>query len=70
MLLAEKIQKAVVSTLISFATGTLLASALLGLIPEAIESIGGESHIVMPYVLGGILFFFFLEKFIIWRSYW
>lgn len=68
MLLAEKIQKAVVSTLISFATGTLLASALLGLIPEAIESIGGESHIVMPYVLGGILFFFFLEKFIIWRT--
>jgi len=54
--------------LISFATGTLLTTALIGLIPEAIESVGGESHIVMPYVLGGILFFFFLEKFIIWRN--
>ena len=54
--------------LISFATGTLLTTALLGLIPEAIEKVGGEPHIVMPYVLGGILFFFFLEKFIIWRN--
>lgn len=68
VLLAERIQKALVSTLISFATGTLLTTALLGLIPEAIESVGGEPHIIMPYVLGGILFFFFLEKFIIWRN--
>jgi zinc and cadmium transporter len=68
VLLAEKIQKALVSTLISFATGTLLTTALLGLIPEAIESVGGEPHLIMPYVLGGILFFFFLEKFIIWRN--
>ena len=67
-MLAERVQKALVSTLISFATGTLLTTALLGLIPEAIESVGGESHIIMPYVLGGILFFFFLEKFIIWRN--
>ena len=67
-MLAEKIQKALVSTLISFATGTLLTTALLGLIPEAVESVGGEPHTIMPYVLGGILFFFFLEKFIIWRN--
>jgi len=68
VLLAERIQKALISMLISFATGTLLTSALFGLIPEAIESVGGEAHIVMPYVLGAILFFFFLEKFIIWRN--
>ena len=67
-MLAERVQKALVSTLISFATGTLLTTALLGLIPEAIESVGGEPHIIMPYVLGGILFFFFLEKIIIWRN--
>jgi len=54
--------------LISFATGTLLTAALFGLIPEAIESAEGEPHTVMPFVLGGILFFFFLEKIIIWRN--
>ncbi len=54
--------------LISFATGTLLTAALFGLIPEAIESAGGEPHNVMLFVLGGILFFFFLEKIIIWRN--
>lgn len=54
--------------LISFATGILLAAALLGLIPEAIEELGGEAHLIMPYVLGGILFFFFMEKIIIWRN--
>jgi len=68
MLLAEKAQKSLVSMLISFATGTLLTAALFGLIPEAIESAEGEAHNVMPYVLGGILFFFFLEKIIIWRN--
>lgn len=54
--------------LISFATGTLLTAALFGLIPEAIESAGGETHTVMLFVLGGILSFFFLEKLIIWRN--
>ena len=54
--------------LISFATGTLLTAALFGLIPEAIESAGGEPHTIMPFVLGGILFFFFLEKIVIWRN--
>ncbi len=64
----EEAQKSLVPLLISFATGTLLTAALFGLIPEAIESAGGEPHNVMPFVLGGILFFFFLEKIIIWRN--
>jgi len=67
MLLNDKKQKIVVSLLISFATGTLLASAFLGLIPNAIEY-AGEPHIILPFVLGGILFFFFLEKLLIWRN--
>ncbi len=66
--IAEKYQKILVPILISFATGILLAAALLGLIPEAIEGLGGESHVIMPYVLGGILVFFFMEKIIIWRN--
>ena len=67
MLLNEKSQKLLTGILISYATGTLLASALLGLIPEAIESAGHEPHNIMLFVLGGILFFFFLEKIVIWR---
>ena len=66
--LNEKIQKMLVTILISYATGTLLTAALFGLIPEAIEGAGHEPHNVMLFVLGSILFFFFLEKIIIWRN--
>ncbi|MFX0058070.1 MAG: ZIP family metal transporter [Candidatus Hodarchaeota archaeon] len=68
MLLGEKIQKLLVNILISYAIGILLTASLLGLIPEAIESSGGEVHLIMPFVIGGILLFFFLEKIIIWRN--
>lgn len=57
-----------VPILIAFATGILLAAALLGLIPEAIEEMGEEPHAIMPFILGGILFFFFMEKIVIWRN--
>ncbi len=66
-ILGENIQKKLISALLSFATGTLLTAALIGLIPEAIEMVG-EPHLVTIVILGGILFFFFLEKFLIWRN--
>ena len=66
--MGEKYQRMLVPILISFAIGILLAAALLGLIPEAIEESGGEPHVVMPFVLGGILFFFIMEKIVIWRN--
>lgn len=56
------------SILISYAIGILLTASLFGLIPEAIESSGGEPHYIMLFVLGGILFFFIIEKIIIWRN--
>ncbi len=65
--LAEKHQKSLVANLIAFATGVLLAAAFLGLIPEAIESVG-DPALIMPFILGGILLFFFLEKIILWRN--
>ncbi len=68
MFLADKAQKYLVTILIAYATGTLLTAALYGLIPEAIEGAGGEPHMIMLLVLGSILFFFFLEKIIIWRN--
>ncbi len=52
--------------LLYLAGGTLLSSALLGLIPEASETL--SLHEVVLWVLIGILLFFLLEKIILWRS--
>ena len=54
-----------VPALISFATGTLLASAFLGMIPKALSS--GSIPTVMFTVLCGMISFFLLEKLVIWR---
>lgn len=51
---------------VSFSTGLLLATALLHLLPEALES-GMTPHEVFPLLLAGILGFFALEKFALWR---
>jgi len=67
ILIGERIQKKIITALLSFATGTLLTAALMGLIPEAIE-LAGEPHLITLIILGGLIFFFFLEKFLIWRN--
>lgn len=54
-----------ISSLLSFAVGTLLASAFLGLLPEALES--GSNRPVLATVLAGVLLFFSLERCLIWR---
>jgi zinc and cadmium transporter len=54
------------SYLLYLAGGTLLGSALLGLIPEAAETLC--IHDVVMWVLGGIILFFILEKIILWRT--
>lgn len=51
---------------VSFSTGLLLAAATLHLLPEALES-GLTPHEVFPLLLAGILGFFALEKFALWR---
>ena len=51
---------------VSFSTGLLLATALLHLLPDALES-GLTPHEAFPLLLGGILGFFVLEKFAVWR---
>jgi zinc and cadmium transporter len=54
--------------LVSFATGTLLGAAFLGLIPHALEGNGPDgAHHVGIALLVGILTFFALEKFVLWR---
>ncbi len=54
--------------LISLATGTLLGAAFVGLLPEAIAAVAEEgSHRITLAVLAGLVFFFLLEKMVIWR---
>jgi len=65
LLLKNNTQKKILPYLISFTTGTLLASALLGLIPHALDHVSAFN--VLGTVLLGILGFFILEKFLLWR---
>ncbi len=65
LLVREPIQKFLIPCLISFASGTLLTAALLGLIPHALEHL--TPRIALLTVLVGIFLFFILEKTIIWR---
>lgn len=64
-LFSKKRQETVISHLISYATGTLLTAALLGLIPDALHH--ASPRPIFLTVLLGILFFFLLEKIVIWR---
>jgi zinc and cadmium transporter len=66
--LGDARRAAVLPHLVSFATGTLLAAAFLGLIPHALDGAGaGGTHKVGLALLLGILLFFVLEKFVLWR---
>ncbi|MBI4062359.1 ZIP family metal transporter [Candidatus Gottesmanbacteria bacterium] len=51
------------TTLVAFAAGVMLASAVLALLPEALEEAG--SSIAFP-LFWGIVLFFFLERFLLW----
>ena len=52
--------------LISYAVGTLLAVALLALVPEALDQ-AEDAGAVLGTLLAGILGFFMLEKLVLWR---
>src|SRR4030043_591752 len=51
--------------LIPFAIGTLLGAAFLGMIPHAMLHLASSS--LLPAVLAGIILFYMLEKFALWR---
>ncbi|NCA76347.1 MAG: ZIP family metal transporter [Alphaproteobacteria bacterium] len=46
--------------------GTLLGSVFLGMIPKAVNMT--NPVLILSFILAGILFFFLLEKMILWRS--
>jgi len=51
--------------LLSYATGTLLGAAFLGMIPEALQQ--NTALDISSTILAGIVIFFILEKMVIWR---
>ena len=56
----------IVPVLVSYAIGAMLGAVFLDLLPHAIEHANNIQH-VMATVLGGVLFFFLLEKLVLWR---
>ena len=68
LLLPKSTRDRVMPHSVSFATGALLATALLALIPHAIQGAGPfKVHAIGMALLAGIAIFFVLEKFLLWR---
>jgi zinc and cadmium transporter len=68
LLVPERARTRALPLMVAFATGALLAAALLGLLPEAIEQAGPAGYgAVGVSLLGGIALFFVLEKLVLWR---
>jgi zinc and cadmium transporter len=51
---------------VAFSVGAMLAVVFLDILPHALSD-GVVPSSLMAWVLGGMLFFFFLEKLVIWR---
>lgn len=66
LLVKKELIKKISVILVGFAAGALFGDAFLHLLPEAFEKLGTDSQVPL-FVLGGILFFFILEKFLHWR---
>jgi len=68
LVLSESLRNHLLPHLVSFATGTLLGAALLGLLPHALAGVAGtDTHAIPLAVLLGLLGFFLLEKLVLWR---
>jgi zinc and cadmium transporter len=68
LLLSQQLRNRMLPHAVSFAIGALLGAALLGLLPHALESVGGtDFHGVTGAVLLGLFGFFLLEKLVLWR---
>ena len=65
-LISFKVLGTLVQRLVSFSAGVLLGAAFLELLPHAF-GFGIDSHNLFMALLGGLLFFFLLEKFALWR---
>ncbi len=68
LLLPEKVGLRMLPHFVSFATGALIGAALLGLLPEAMETVGpGGAHAIGVALVVGLGVFFIIEKLVLWR---
>ena len=65
LIFPEGIRKILVPCLVSYAAGTLLGAAFLGMIPASLKL--APAFAVTSTVLAGMMLFFVLEKFVLWR---
>ena len=65
LVLHKDVRARLVPWLVSYAVGTLLGAALLGLMPEALAKLAPAP--TLSALLAGIFTFFVLEKLVLWR---
>jgi zinc and cadmium transporter len=65
LVVSQSLRDRVVPWLVSYAVGTLLGAALLGLAPQALETLTPPR--AFGTLLAGIITFFILEKLVLWR---
>ncbi len=65
LLFPDSMRKRLLPCLLSYATGTLLGAAFLGMIPKAMEQ--AQTLNISITILVGIVLFFLLEKILLWR---
>jgi len=65
LLVNDQLRVTIVPWLVSYAVGALLGIAMMGLLPESLMSLSADH--VFATLLIGIMFFFILEKIVLWR---
>jgi zinc and cadmium transporter len=65
LLFPDGVRRVLVPCLVSYATGTLLGAAFLGMIPAGLKQ--APAIAVTGTVLAGMVLFFVLEKLVLWR---
>lgn len=65
LLFPETLRQKLLPALLSYATGTLLGAAFLGMLPQALEK--APQLAISATLLAGLVAFFLLEKLVIWR---
>jgi len=65
LLFKRNLLRSITGALIPYAIGTLLGAAFFGMIPEALDKV--SSTAALSTILVGLLFFYLLEKTMLWR---
>jgi zinc and cadmium transporter len=67
LIVPSKIRQRIIPILVSYAAGTLLGAAFIGMLPKALTLGAASPARIMQSLLIGIVLFFVLEKFVLWR---